>query len=171
MTNQLDRDLGPDSGSAYQGSNPCLKANIFNNLAVVQCFPSVRTCLLRGFLKRGTFGNNKLSTRAIVCRIGTPELPFTFPVSSTTGKALKMLVFERTCVRIVCADRASTDPCGVVTKDLIHIKSIDVGAVPLVSSHSYVRSVDFRLYRPLFLFFPDAGRFAIGDPRSTPLYR
>ena len=55
----------------------------------------------------------------------------------------------------------------VVTKNLVHIESIDVGAVPLVSSHSYVQSVGFRLYRPLFLF-PDAGRFAIGDPRSAP---
>ena len=55
----------------------------------------------------------------------------------------------------------------MVTKNLVHIESIDVGAVPLVSSHSYVQSVGFRLYRPLFLF-PDAGRFAIGDPRSAP---
>ena len=54
-----------------------------------------------------------------------------------------------------------------VTKNLVHIESIDVGAVPLVSSHSYVQSVGFRLYRPLFLL-PDAGRFAIGDPRSAP---
>ena len=60
---------------------------------------------------------------------------------------------------------AINDP--VVTKNLVHIESIDVGAVPLVSSHSYVQSVGFRLYRPLFLL-PDAGRFAIGDPRSAP---
>ena len=55
----------------------------------------------------------------------------------------------------------------MVTKNLVHIESIDVGAVPLVSSHSYVQSVGFPLYRPLFLF-PDAGRFAIGDARSAP---
>jgi hypothetical protein len=55
----------------------------------------------------------------------------------------------------------------VVTKNLVHIESIDVGAVPLVSSDSYVQSVGFRLFRSLFLF-PDAGRFAIGDPRSVP---
>ena len=55
----------------------------------------------------------------------------------------------------------------MVPKNLVHIESIDVGSVPLVSSHSYVQSVGFRLSRPLFLL-PDAGRIAIGDPRSAP---
>jgi hypothetical protein len=54
----------------------------------------------------------------------------------------------------------------VVTKNLVHIESIDVGAAPLVSCDSYVQSVGFRLYHPLFLF-PDAGRLTIGDPRSA----
>jgi hypothetical protein len=38
----------------------------------------------------------------------------------------------------------------VVIKDLVRIESIEVGTVPLVSSHSYVQSVGFRVYRPLF---------------------
>ena len=41
---------------------------------------------------------------------------------------------------------------AVVTKNLVHIESIDVGAVPLVSSHSYVQSVGFRFYRPCSSF-------------------
>jgi hypothetical protein len=55
----------------------------------------------------------------------------------------------------------------MVTKNLVHIESIDVGAAPLVSTHSIVQSVCFRFYRPLALL-PDSGGFAIGDPRSAP---
>jgi len=55
----------------------------------------------------------------------------------------------------------------VVTKNLVRIESIDVGAVSLVSSHSYVQSAFFRFCRLLF-FLPDSDRVAIGDPRFAP---
>src|ERR1700674_4260735 len=55
----------------------------------------------------------------------------------------------------------------VPAKNLIGIESIDVGSVPLVSSHSYARSVGFRSCRPLFLV-PDSASVAIGDSRSSP---
>jgi hypothetical protein len=55
----------------------------------------------------------------------------------------------------------------VVTKNVFHIESIDVGAVQRASSHSYVQPACFRSDRPL-LFLPDSGRVAIGDPRFAP---
>jgi hypothetical protein len=54
-----------------------------------------------------------------------------------------------------------------VTKNLVRIESVDVGPVPLVSSHSYAGSAWFRYCGPLFLL-PDSGGLAIGDPRSPP---
>jgi hypothetical protein len=50
-----------------------------------------------------------------------------------------------------------------VTKNLVRIESVDVGPVPLVSSHFYAGSVWFRYCGPLFLL-PDSGGLAIGDP-------
>ena len=63
-----------------------------------------------------------------------------------------------------CMKRSSKP---VVAKNPIQIESIDVGAVPLVSSRSHVQSVCFRFDHPRFVF-PDSGRFTIGDPCSAP---
>jgi len=54
----------------------------------------------------------------------------------------------------------------VVTENLVHIESIDGGAVPRLSSHSIVQSVCSRSHHPPS-FLPDSGGFAIKDPRSA----
>ena len=70
----------------------------------------------------------------------------------------------RSKVRIPCI---VSEACVVPTRNLVRVESIDVGPVPLVSSHPYARSVCFRFCDPLFLL-PDSGGLAIRDPRSSP---
>jgi hypothetical protein len=98
-------------------------------------------------------------------RLGEPA-NFLFPASSVQIPAQSITVPGGMAMVTIPAG-AFGPGFPVVTKNLVHTESIDVGAVPLVSSHSYVQSVGFRLYRPRFLL-PGAGRFAIGEPRPAP---
>jgi hypothetical protein len=58
--NQQDRNLCPDSGSAYRGSNPCLPAKLFNQFGLASC-----NC----FCNLATLGSNKPSSWSVALRL------------------------------------------------------------------------------------------------------